>query len=266
MIRESCIDQIFVFTDLPEYFKSHDPSRVQTIKVDEEQLSEWQRPHGFFWRVKIKAIQTLVEKYPDTNWLYLDSDTFLYGDPEVINEQLNEGKSIMHLNEGQLSTLSSKTEKLMWLQTKNKTFNNTTINREHSMWNAGVIGIPMHRNKELIAEVLQICDAMCAAPVTRRLIEQFSFSIILEERTQLIDCRQIIGHYWGNKMEWNAMIRDFYARTLLRNFDKDQRRKAFTEIDLKKLPVFVRIPNTQRKLINLIHKIFPDQDFKGINE
>lgn len=265
LVKKTCVEQIFVFTDLPEYFQSHDSSKVQTIKVDEAQLAEWQKPHGFFWRVKIKAIQTLIEKYPDTNWLYLDSDTFLYGDLDVINKQLNDGLSVMHLNEGLLSKLNSKTEKLMWLQSSNKTFNQITINSDHCMWNAGVIGIPKQNNKALIAEILQFCDEMCAAPITRRLIEQFSFSVILDEKTKLHDCKQIIGHYWGNKMQWNGMIRDFYSKSLLRNFDSIERKKAFEKIDLKHLPVFVRIPNTQRKLVNWIHKVFPDREHKGLD-
>ena len=266
LLQPNCVERIFVFTDLPEYFQSHDKTKVETIRVDDAQLNEWQKPHGFFWRVKIKAIQTLIEKHPDTNWLYLDSDTFLYGDLEIINKELNSGNSVMHLNEGELSKLNSKTEKLMWIQSKNKTFHRITINEEHCMWNAGVIGIPRQGNKELIREILQFCDDMCASPVTRRLIEQFSFSVILDEKTKLVDCKSIIGHYWGNKMQWNAMIRDFYARSLLRNFSETERKESFAQIDLKKLPVFVRIPNTQRKLVKLIHKVFPDREHKGLEE
>lgn len=260
------VGHIYIITDLPEYFKSHDPSRVTAIRVNEALLKEWQQPHGFFWRIKIKAIQMLIEKYPGNHWLYLDSDTFLFGSLEPVIDTLDQGIAVMHLNEGRLSKLTSKTEKLMWLQCRNRSFKGIRISNDHCMWNAGAVGIPATGGSRLIADVLEFCDEMCAAPVTRRLIEQFAFSVILEDRTGLRDCRQVIGHYWGNKGQWNSMIRDFYARAQLSGMSMEERKAAFRNIDLRAFPVFVKTPNTQIKLINLVHKVFPTRDHRQLDQ
>ena len=109
--------------------------------------------------------------------MYLDSDTFFYKNTAVLRTALQSGNQFMHLNEGKLSQLSSKTEKLMWKQMKGKSYGNIIINENVAMWNAGLIGVSQ-KHFECLDLTLRINDAMCADGVTRRLVEQFAFIMI----------------------------------------------------------------------------------------
>lgn len=39
---------------------------------------EWQGSYGYFFRLKIKALEYVAKEYPNQNLLYLDGDTFIY--------------------------------------------------------------------------------------------------------------------------------------------------------------------------------------------
>ena len=255
------IDSINIVTDNPKLY-NHLSGVVNVVKIEQNDLREWKGKNDFFWRVKIKAIELIINTYKNQDLLYLDSDTFLYGDLKFINQKLKNGFSFMHLNEGKLSQLNSKTEKNMWRQTYNKTFGPVKINQNHCMWNAGVIGIPGSRSDELIEATLDICDAMLEQNVTRRLIEQFAFSLALSEFSELIPAEDHIGHYWGNKEQWNSFITNVFLCSYFSNQPLEVQIESIKAIDYTKIPINVKIPNTRNRLYNLVTKIFPDRDRK----
>lgn len=255
------IDSINIVTDNPKLY-NHLSGVVNVVKIEQNDLREWKGKNDFFWRVKIKAIELIINTYKNQDLLYLDSDTFLYGDLKFINQKLKNGFSFMHLNEGKLSQLNSKTEKNMWRQTYNKTFGPVKINQNHCMWNAGVIGIPGGRSDELIEATLDICDAMLEQNVTRRLIEQLAFSLALSEFSELIPAEDHIGHYWGNKEQWNNFITNIFLCSYFSNQPLEVQIESIKAIDYTKIPINVKIPNTRNRLYNLVTKIFPDRDRK----
>lgn len=264
--QKEAIDSINIVTDNPKLYK-HLSDVVNVVKIEQKDLREWKGKNDFFWRVKIKAIELIINTYRNQDLLYLDSDTFLYGDLKFINKKLKDGFSFMHLNEGKLSQLNSKTEKIMWRQTYNKTFGPVKINENHCMWNAGVIGIPGGRSKELIEATLEICDAMLEQNVTRRLIEQFAFSLALSEFSKLIPAEDHIGHYWGNKEQWNNFITNNFLCSYFSNQPLESQIESIKTIDYTKIPINVKIPSARYRFYNLIAKIFPDRDRKYlINE
>ena len=164
--EKASITGIYVFTDHPQYY-AHYQDYVQVVTITEEKLQEWQGPHDFFWRIKIKAIEQLVLQHPDAPLVYLDSDTFLYEDISGLRDILASGEALMHVQEGKLSQLKSKTEQKMWSQVKALRFRNTEIGEKHAMWNAGVVAIPAARNKEAIALALHLCDSMLSPKVRK---------------------------------------------------------------------------------------------------
>ncbi|NLY75091.1 MAG: hypothetical protein GX075_07275 [Firmicutes bacterium] len=257
------IDSINVVTDNPTFYNRL-AGVINVINVEQEVLQEWKGKNDFFWRVKIKAIELLANIYKNKHLLYLDSDTFLFGNLKYIKEKLDEGFSFMHLNEGKLSQLRSKTEKRMWQQTSNKDFGPVKINQNHCMWNAGVIGIPGNKSAELIKATLDICDAMLERNITRRLIEQLAFSLALSEFSQLIPAENHIGHYWGNKEEWQSFIVASFLKSYFGNTTLNEQIESFKSLDYTKIPIALRIPNTRRRLFNLITKLFPEKDKRYI--
>lgn len=257
MSKKSSVDRIIVITENKSLFNSFGDS-IEIISIDSTLIKEWEGKHQFFWRVKIKALQLVAQKYPLDSILYLDGDTFIYKNMEFLSVNLSHGQNFMHIEEGKLSKLRSKTEKLMWKGMKNKTYLQTKIDESTAMWNAGVIGVS-YKHLECLNYTLDFNDALCEDKITRRLIEQFSFSIGLNKFSPLKAADDIVGHYWGNKTEWNNFIDLFLKECFMKKYSLDQILDRIHEIDLGKYPIWVKESNTQRKLKMFIDRFYQNR-------
>ena len=256
LVYKNSRDRIIVVAENPSVFKSLE-DYIEIIPIDRDLIKEWEGKHQFFWRVKIKALQLIAQKYPLDSLLYLDGDTFFYKNMDYLRNGLRDGQNYMHTEEGKLSSLFSKTERLMWRQMKGKTYHNTLIDENSAMWNAGLIGIS-NKHFDCLDVTLEINDAMCADDVTRRLIEQFAFSLGLNQYSPLQPADHIVGHYWGNKKQWNKIIDDFLKECFMKNYSIEQITELVREMDLTQNAIIVKESNTQKKL-----KMFIDQFFKN---
>lgn len=250
-------DTVVIVTDNPEKFNVL-KEEITIVTIDNQTLTKWKGDYDFFWRVKIKALQLISSKFENQHILYLDSDTFLFGDLTSIRQNLNDHKNLMHTNEGKLSELTTKTERRMWRQLKNQTYGQIVINSATCMWNAGVIGISKTYNHKLDL-TLEICDQMCANNVTQRLIEQFAFSIAMNDSIELVSAENEIGHYWGNKKKWNHTINEFINDCFMRNLSLEQQIKKAATINFGEIPIRIKTPNTRRRLEKKLHKLFPNR-------
>jgi hypothetical protein len=101
-------DRIVVVTTCPEYYPSHLAPHTSIIPVTDDKIKEWEGKHHFFWRAKIKAMELIAENYPDDDMLYLDGDTFLYGDLNKMKDMLKEGHGLMDVDEGHPAQMKGK--------------------------------------------------------------------------------------------------------------------------------------------------------------
>ena len=257
-------DRIIVVAEDPPLFASFQ-DKIEILPISRALIKEWEGKYQFFWRVKIKALQLVAEKYPSDSILYLDGDTFFYQNMNSLRDGMKNGQNFMHVAEGKLSALSSKTERLMWKQMKGKSYFNVKIDNNSTMWNAGLIGIsPKHFG--CLDLTLGINDAMCADGVTRRLIEQFAFSLGLNEFSKLKPADKVVGHYWGNKPEWNQIISHFLKEIFMKNYSLDEIVEKIRQIDFSKIPVKVKESSTQRKLKNLVDQFYKNKKPLYINK
>lgn len=250
--------RVHVLTDAPEWY-AHLCEHVAVERLTPEQLREWRGEVDFFWRIKLKGLESLSQRFPDEPLLYLDADTFLYApDPAPhLLKPLRAGRALMHENEGPLAQLRSKTERLMWRQVAGQTFGGVTIGPQHAMWNAGAVGIPAGRAAEALRLALAICDEMCRRDVTRRLIEQFALSVALAETAGLQPAAPAIGHYWSNKEQWQARIEAFLTSAHLRGLSLDEELAALEAFDCRATPVGRKVRNTERRLQALLTRLLP---------
>lgn len=255
-IRGGGGDNIFVITTNPEYFSCI--SNIHIISVSRKTIDEWEGEKHFFWRVKIKAIEYMANKYPCQHLLYLDSDTVLTGNIAEIKETLDKGVGIMHLDEGHPKDMHTKSLR-MWRKVDGMTYGNITLGLQHNMWNAGVVGIPSSKLSEVAALALTICDGMLADEAERVVIEQYSLSIALFERCGLVAGRKWITHYWGNKEQYNQMAMEFFAKSYLTGRDLDGELRDFDSLPIHSTPIHIKKSNTQRRLTNVIKKLFPNK-------
>lgn len=254
LARKNSEDKIIVVSENATLFNSFG-NNIEVIPINRAIIKDWEGEFQFFWRVKIKALQMVANKYPTESILYLDGDTFFYKTLDSLRNRLNQGQNFMHLQEGKLSELKSKTEKLMWKQMKSKTYMQSFIDNNTAMWNAGLIGVSK-KHFDCLDYTLGLNDAMCKDGVTRRLIEQFSFSVGLNKYSELDSADDIVGHYWGNKQEWNDMISVFINECFMIKLTLEQIIEKVKEMDIKKYPIWVKQSNTERKLLNFISKFY----------
>lgn len=256
--QPAALSGITVVTDRPDFY-ARLGSRVHLLPVDAALLREWEGPHQFFWRVKIKALEAVAAAYPGQALLYLDSDTFLGGQAADLTRALAANTALMHEPEGELAALPSKTERLMWQQLQGRLWEGITLKNNALMWNAGAVGVPAERTTAAITLALHLCDAWCAAGVTRRLIEQLALSVALAETGPLAAASASIGHYWSAKPEWNQPIAAFLLASFLQNRSIEEEVGALSEFDFGAQPVKHRVKATRGRLENLAERLFPNQ-------
>lgn len=264
-LKSDRISKICLLTDQPSFYK-YFGNRIDIIEIDQKIMDDWRGKYDFFWRIKMKAIEVAALSNPNKNILYVDSDTFYVDNMEIIENGLNNGLSFMHENEGKLAEISSKTPQRMWKSLSGKTFPSITINKDSEMWNAGVIALSGHNACETISLAIEICDQICATNCPRRLVEQFSFSLALKQTSILTEAENIIGHYWGNKSQWNEKITEFFMYSTLSLSSMENDLKRIQEINLESLPTVYKEKNIKDKIKKLLDIIFHPKDiqyFKG---
>jgi hypothetical protein len=246
-----------VITDAPNFYVRFG-DRVQIIEINQTQIEAWKGEYNFVFRAKIKAIEYVCQLYPNQPTLYLDSDTFLFTDLKLLKDSLV--NPLMHMKEGLLSELKSKTIRKLWETVRGREFAGIKIQANHAMWNAGVVGIPAGQGLKITDLVLQICDKILAERVGKWIVEQFSFSIVMSENGNLQATEPFIGHYWSNKEGWNEEIEKFMLTSFLKGNSVQDDIKAISEFDFSKIAIQKRIPNTQMRLKKIIEKWFPSED------
>ena len=256
-------DRIVMITTAPQFYK-HCASWIEVIPISDQQVTEWQGEHQFFWRAKIKAIEMVSQRYPADDVLYLDCDTILYGNIDCLRKPLTEGCGLMDENEGHPSKMKTKTLH-MWHQVGGHTYGDITLGMQHNMYRAGVVGIPHEKASEVIATALTLCDGMLAEQAERIVIEQYSLSVALFEKTQLQETYNVIGHYWTAKDYWVEVGMKLIARCFLTEADEQEELRQFEQLDFASLPVYIYKSNTARRLRNLVTRLFPDRNSRSIS-
>lgn len=259
LAQPQTINSVNIITDTPAFYK-HLLPHVNIMIVTEKELSEWKGKYQFFWRIKIIAIQKICQLYSGQPVVYLDTDTFLFADVLALQRSLQKGHAFMHENEGVLSGKKTKTEKKMWLQIADKKFGNIWMQPEDCMWNAGVIAIPNTADGNDCQLALAICDEMCAAGITKRLIEQYSLSLALQNTYGLVPAKDVIAHYWSAKEMWNKRLNDFFMQAYFGQWNFEKIIKEIQLFDASNLPVFQRVKNTNLRLKRMVDSIFPNKN------
>lgn len=264
-LKSDLISRVCVVTDRPRYYSYFD-ERIDIIEINDDIMNDWRGEHDFFWRIKMKGIEAAAKKNPGKDLLYVDSDTFYVKDLNVIKQGLDENLSFMHEKEGKLAGSTSNTFNKMWRSIAGRTFAGVKIDENSEMWNAGVIALSGNHAQDIIEHAISICDEICQTDCTRRLVEQFAFSLALAHSTKLTAAEMQIGHYWGNKEAWNAKIIEFFMYSKLSNSGMKEDLLRLQEVDLENLPTVYKEKSIKGKVNRLLHKLFPPKEvqyFKG---
>lgn len=255
-------DKIVVVATDPDYFNRL--GFVETIRIDDNTVNEWKGKHNFFWRAKIKAIETVGRLYPDDDLLYLDCDTFLYGDLEGLRCRLKQGKGFMDGNEGHPSKIKFKPRR-MYRVVAGKTHAGITISEKHDMWCAGVVAIPSGMKETIVNTALALCDGMLDDEAEPIVVEQYSLSIAMSENLEMVSSKTFIAHYWANKQPWIELVRGEILKSYFTGSSSQESSSWIDSIDYSKIPIYVRKHTTNRKLKKLVDKLYPDEDLRYLD-
>ncbi len=248
-------DVIVAVTTNPDFFKGLD--YVKTVVIDCDTVTEWRGEHDFFWRTKIKAMERVLALYHDDDLVYLDCDTFLYGDVNEMKRLLNSGCGLMDGNDGHPSRIKYKPQK-MYKKVGGCSYAGITISEKHDMWCAGVVAIPREKSRAVLEMALSICDGMLDDGAEPIVVEQYSLSVAMYENTRLTSSKPYVAHYWSNKSQWIEIAKDMMAKSILTKANFVDEIDAFIASSIKSVPVYVKKHNTNRKLKSLVDKYFGD--------
>jgi len=261
---------IHIVTDSPQYFErvSKQPNFF-IHQFSSETVQEWmftgQKKFGF--RTKQKAIEWMIARFPNQPLLYLDSDTFIYKPLTPIFDSLEQGESaVMHKFENLLSKPQSKTQRLVWRSIGLKTFASVPISKHHAMWNAGVLGIPVLRNQEVIKLAINLSDELANHLKRNGFAEQMSFAIVLSDFYGLSEAQSSVAHYWGNKEEWEQAIQKLYVMSHFAQLTFEKELELIKKFDFSNIPYQKKQSNTRIRLIKLINKLFKDKQIEYFPE
>lgn len=238
--------QVLLFTDRPEWFSQYFSCiNVDYIKLDSEKIKSMRGAIDFLHRMKISLIEEAFLRYPGHNLLYVDSDTFFTANPDPLMAQVAPNKSFMHLREYKFDALrnmplpagESFQAFVRLIESKNFMLadgNSCQVSAQMSSWNAGVMMLH-YNHMYLIPDVYALTDEFY--PSTKNhASEQYAFSIMLQTKTDLQPCEQVIYHYWHNvkKQIIDEFLPTQFSRLL--SINKQSERLDFIKQLTRKMP------------------------------
>ncbi|MFQ3575846.1 MAG: hypothetical protein SNJ77_05360 [Cytophagales bacterium] len=204
--------KILIYTDNTTFFNQHllDDSIAFRLVSDDE-IKEWRGPKDFIHRVKVKVILDAFEKFNPEKLVYLDTDTFFESSIEKEISRIDHKNTIMHTNEGFLNRpINPIFKKISKFLKTTPILTKGTLKRIPTnipMWNAGVLGLHCS-HKHLVEEVLAMSDFMFDL-YQKHVMEQLSFSFVLNQNTKVSKISDKIYHYWAEKEYFRTKINNW---------------------------------------------------------
>lgn len=197
--------KVILFTDRPDYFEPYFSGQpIEYVALTPAKIKSMRGDINFLHRMKIALIEESFHM-TESNLLYADSDTFFIADPSPLLSKLSPEVAYMHTREYVFEEIRNMPlpagetfRKFVTLLDKNTSVSADgsllKISTNQSSWNAGVMMLhPTHR--ALLQDVYALTDQFY--PLTlNHASEQYAFSIVLQNRTVLYSCEEVIYHYW----------------------------------------------------------------------
>jgi hypothetical protein len=189
--------QLVVYTDAPRVFKRY---RIPCEVVPVDVVRDREDTSGFVHRRKLVVVQHCAESF-DGDVFYVDGDTYFMQSPGELFDALASGKSVLHTRD---AVLSEKAHPELNRLMREHEFTSPRLRAAQrrptlTMWSAGVIGLP-EEAKPLLPEVIAVSDELWAA-YQYHVMEQFAFSLVLEEESEIVPAEDVVYHYWHGREE-----------------------------------------------------------------
>lgn len=202
--------KIVIYTDRKDYFSFLPVQYISFVELSQDDIVDYKGSHAFVHRLKIKIIQDAVSRF-EGKILYADSDIYFLKSIEPLFDMINESTYIMCTNEGAMNTKGNRVfDKFSKFITSNQTYlaeHQIKIPHDVVMWNAGIIGL-QSSDKDKVDQALHICDIILGR-FSSHVIEQLSFSYVLQNSGKIRAATDVVFHYWNLK-EFRTVLAEFF--------------------------------------------------------
>ena len=197
--------RLVIYTDAPRLFKRYGvPCELVPVEIVQERENE----SGYGYRRKLLVVQHCAESF-DGDLFFVDGDTYFMRSPADLFDALASGRGVLHTAEW---VVSDETQPDLNRLMMEHVFHSPRLRAAQrrpmlTMWNSGVIGLS-DATKPVIPEVVAICDELYAAS-RYHAVEQFAWSLVLEEDTGIIPAEDVVYHYWYGREELTYRTGEF---------------------------------------------------------
>jgi hypothetical protein len=179
---------------------------VEHVVFTPLEFAQWTRGGQYHHEAKIHALKKALDVF-EGKVVLVDTDTFFNVSPATLFERIAPERSLMHAYEADLGNDRLLSPILKRLAGASVSYE---VSPETRLFNSGVIGLDF-ADRHLLGDVLVLLNQLYAIYPAFN-IEQFAFSIVLDRRTSLRDCRDLVTHYYGHSRGFiRAQFADLFA-------------------------------------------------------
>lgn len=224
---------INVYTDNPEFYKN---LPVNTHPID----TSWYGKINYHFRLKPAVVYECATKYQKS--IFIDTDTFFKKSPKYLFDKVTNTNLLCN---------SIHPEFIKKIDTRviNEAKKEKLLEDNFVYINSGVIGI--HKDSiETINKTIEIIDTLYDKLSFYYTLEEFSLALAANlNKTELVDCSDIIHHYWSRKLIFRKKAEAWHTK----HKDNPCSQKALDDVltitsKIPKPPAIKRLTN---KLISL---------------
>jgi hypothetical protein len=198
--------RVLVYTDRPSWFLR--VKGLLPVRMPPGLIEEWAGVGALVPRVKLMAMRDCMARFPGTNLLYLDSDTYFDMDPRPVVAQIAPSVALMNCVQKSrislpiLSRLISACGE-MWDE-----MNLSGVPELWSHWNAGVVGLHASR-RALLERVLYVADVLHQRSGLA-LSAQLATGIVLSSECEVRPMEDGFVHYHACRDDFRPRLREFF--------------------------------------------------------
>lgn len=204
---------IVIYTDKPALLAPLKEAGMPIIfeVIDADKIKLWRGAINFVHRVKIEVLLHFCAHYQGVV-LYLDTDIVLQSKLTPIWQHIEAGGRYMHVQEGIVGSTQNpvfyKLNRFLASCQHPLVANQQLANK--AMWNAGVLGFST-QSLPMLHDVLHFTDSIYPL-YPKHIVEQFAFSIYMQQAGTVKAASPYILHYWNLK-ELRPLLRSFFVHT-----------------------------------------------------
>jgi hypothetical protein len=197
--------RLVIYTDAPRVFTRYGlPCHLVPVDVADDRDDQ----SGYPYRRKLLVVQHCAENF-DGDLFFVDGDTYFMKSPAELFEALAAGRGVLHTREWIVSEATQPDLDRLMREHEFRSPRLRSAQRRPAltMWNSGVIGLP-EESKSVVPEVIAICDELYAA-CRYHAMEQFAWSVVLEDTSGIVPADEVVYHYWYGREELTYRTAEF---------------------------------------------------------